>query len=144
MHWVVLSLISASLAGATAVVAKAGLEKVDSSVGFAIQTVVMLFLTWGVIGVQGNVSALKDIAPKDWGLLLLTGAISTAAFLFYFAAVKAGAASQATPIDRLSLVFTVILAALFLKEKLCPQIIIGCLLMAGGALLIATVKPAQP
>lgn len=143
MSWIALSLISAVLAGATAVIAKAGLEKVDSNIGFSIQTMVMLLLTWSVIGFQGQFSHFRDITIKDWGLLLLTGAVSTGAFLCYFAAIKAGAASQATPVDRLSLVFTVVLAAIFLKEKLSPQIVIGCLLMAAGAILIATVKPSE-
>lgn len=141
MSWVWLSLLSGLAAGIVATLGKAGLEKVDSNLGFAIQSVVILIVAWSVTFFAGKAPEIKAVDAKSWGLLLLTGAISAAGYLVYFAALKSGNASQAAPVDRLSLVFAIVFAAVFLKEKITPQIMVGAALMAIGAILIALVKP---
>lgn len=135
--WIFLSLLSALFAGLTATVSKIGLKNVDSSVGFAIQAVVILILTWGYIGVSGKSRELTEIEPKAWGWLLLSGVITTGAYLAYFAAIKAGDVSRVAPIDRLSLVFAIVFAVLFLGDRINGPTIFGASLMAIGALVIA-------
>ena len=136
MNWIFLSLLSAFFAGVTATVSKIGLKNVDSNVGFAIQSVVILLLTWGYIGVSGKSRQLTEIEPKAWGWLLLSGVITTLAYLAYFAAIKAGDVSRVAPLDRLSLVFAIVFAVLFLGDKINGPTIFGASLMAIGALII--------
>jgi len=143
MSWIWLALLSAVAAGATAVIGKAGLEKVDSNLGFAIQSVIILLISWAVAFGTGKVPEIKEIDAKSFWLLIATGAISAVAYLLYFGAIKAGNAAQAAPVDRLSLVVAIVLAAIFLKEKITPQIVVGAVLMSAGAILIATVKPEK-
>ena len=135
--WIFLSLLSAFFAGLTATVSKIGLKNVDSNVGFAVQSVVILILTCGYVAISGKGRQLSDIEPKAWGWLLLSGAITTCAYLAYFAAIKAGDVSRVAPIDRLSLVFAIVFAAFFLSEKVNGPTIFGASLMAIGALVIA-------
>ena len=138
--WIFLSLLSALFAGITATVVKGVSKEVDSTLGFGVQAVVILVCTWVVIAVQGKAGDLVTIDGKSWLFLAITGVITTFAYLFYFAALKMGNASQVAPIDRLSLIFAIVFAAVFLKEKLTPQIIAGGALMAAGALMIAMSK----
>ncbi len=138
--WIILSLLSALFAGITATVVKGVSKEVDSTLGFGVQAVVILVCTWIVIAVQGKAGDLVTIDGKSWMFLAITGVITTFAYLFYFAALKMGNASQVAPIDRLSLIFAIVFAAVFLKEKLTPQIIAGGVLMAAGALMIAMSK----
>lgn len=135
--WILLALISALLAGATAVVSKIGLKNVDSSAGFAVQSVVILVVTWLYVGLTGKTQSLSRLEAKDWGFLALSGLISTLAYLFYFGAIKTGDVSRVAPVDRLSLVFALVFAAVFLSEKLSGPVIFGAALMTIGALVIA-------
>ncbi len=135
--WILLSLLSAFFAGVTATVSKIGLETVDSNVGFAIQSVVILVLTWGYVTLSGKARQLTEIEPKAWGWLLLSGVIPTCAYLAYFAAIKAGDVARVAPVDRLSLVFAIVFAAVFLSEKVNAPTIFGASLMAIGALVVA-------
>ncbi len=134
--WIFLSLLSAFFAGLTATVSKIGLKNVDSNVGFAIQSVVILLLTWGYILVSGKSRELSEIEPRAWGWLLLSGVITTGAYLAYFAAIKAGDVSRVAPLDRLSLVFALVFAVMFLGDKINGPTIFGASLMAIGALVI--------
>jgi transporter family protein len=118
--WIFLSLLSALFAGITATVVKGVSKEVDSTLGFGVQAVVILVCTWIVIAVQGKAGDLVTIDGKSWLFLAITGVITTFAYLFYFAALKMGNASQVAPIDRLSLIFAIVFAAVFLKEKLTP------------------------
>jgi transporter family protein len=138
--WIILSLLSALFAGITATVVKGVSKEVDSTLGFGVQAVVILVCTWIVIAVQGKAGDLVTIDGKSWLFLAITGVITTFAYLFYFGALKMGNASQVAPLDRLSLIFAIVFAAMFLKEKLTPQIIAGGLLMAFGAVMIAMSK----
>lgn len=138
--WITLALLSALAAGVTATLTKVGLKSVDSNLGTAVQAVVILILTWGVVAFQGNLGEVARIDRRSLLFLLASGVVTTLAYLFYFGALKQGDAARVAPVDRLSLVFAIALAFFFLKEKLTWQIIVGAVLMSGGAVLIATAK----
>ena len=135
--WILLALMSAVMAGVSAVVAKVGLKNVDSSAGFAVQSVVIMVLSWLYVSLTRGGTSLARLELRDFGFLALSGLISTAAYLFYFGAVKAGDVSRVAPLDSLSLVFSIVFAVLFISEKLNPPVILGAGLMAAGALIIA-------
>ena len=130
--------MSALLAGVSAVVAKVGLKNVDPSAGFAVQSVVIMVSAWLYVSLTKGAPSLARLELKDWGFLALSGLISTAAYLFYFGAIKLGDVSRVAPLDSLSLVFSIVFAVLVISEKLSPPIIIGASLMAVGAVIIAT------
>ena len=136
--WIILALMSALMAGLSAVVAKIGLKNVDSSAGFAVQSVVIMVLSWVYVALTKGTPSLARLQLKDWGFLALAGAISTAAYLFYFGSIKLGDVSRVAPIDSLSLVFSIVFAVVFISEKLTPPVVVGATLMAVGALIIAT------
>jgi transporter family protein len=135
--WILLSLISAFFTAVVAVLSKVGLAKVDSSVAFAVQSVVTMVLAWVYVAATGKTRELTSIEGKAWPYLLGAGAISAVAYLFYFGAIKLGDVSRVAPLDRLSLVFSVVLAATFLGEKANSPTIFGVSLMAIGALVVA-------
>ena len=135
--WILLALLSALVTGLSAVVSKIGLSKVDSSAGFAVQSVVILVISCGYAAVTGKTKELARLEMKDWGYLLLAGAVTTVAYLFYFGAIKAGDVSRVAPVDRLSLVFSILFAVVFLSEKITPTLIVGAGLMVVGALVVA-------
>jgi transporter family protein len=140
--WIFLALLSAFLTAAVGTISKAGLEKVSSTFGFAIQATVLVFCAWLVVLVKGNLRqevALLD--SKSLGLLMVAGVVSCLAFLCYFGALGLGDSSKVQPVDRLSLVFAIFLAALFLREKVNAQIMAGAALMTVGALFIAFARP---
>jgi transporter family protein len=141
--WILFSLVSALLTGIISTTAKGVNKQVDSTLGFGVQVVVTLVVTWVVIGVQGKGGDLVNIDAKSWGLLALTGAISAVAYLFYFGALSSGPASAVAPLDRLSLIFAIVFAGLFLQEKITPAIIFGGALMVVGALVIALGTPKK-
>ena len=134
--WILFSLVSALLTGIVSTTAKGVDKQVDSTLGFGVQAIVMAVMTWIVIGFQGKGGDLVNIDVKSWGWLALTGLISTVAYLFYFAALKSGPASAVAPLDRLSLIFAIAFAGLFLREKITPPIIFGGALMVAGAVII--------
>jgi len=138
--WIVFALLSAFVTGIVAVVSKAGMKDVDSNVGMALQSVIILVITWGVIGVQGKIGDIGAIDRRSLLFLGASGVATSIAYLLYFAAIKQGDVARAAPVDRLSLVFAIIFAVIFLKEKASPQIIAGAAVMAVGAILVATAK----
>ena len=135
--WILLALLSALVTGLSAVVSKIGLSKVDSSAGFAVQSVVILVISCGYAAMTGKTKELARLEMKDWGYLLLAGVVTTVAYLFYFGAIKAGDVSRVAPVDRLSLVFSILFAVVFLSEKITPTLIVGAGLMVVGALVVA-------
>lgn len=135
--WILLSLLSAFFTAVVAIVSKIGLAKVDSSVGFAVQSVVTMVFAWVYVIATGKTRELSSIEGKAWPYLLAAGAISGVAYLFYFGAIKMGDVSRVAPLDRLSLVFSVVLAATFLSEKANGPTVFGVTLMAIGALVVA-------
>lgn len=137
MSWFIYALLSAVFAALTAILAKIGIKNVDSNLATAVRTVVILFFAWGIVFWQGTASKLSNISQYSLVFLVLSGITTGVSWLFYFRALQLGKASQVAPIDKLSLIITIILAAVILKEKVSLSIIIGGLLMAIGAILIS-------
>ncbi|PQV63384.1 transporter family protein [Abditibacterium utsteinense] len=135
--WIIPALLSAFFTALIALVSKIGLAKVDSSLGFAIQSIVTMIFAVGYVAITGKARDLTSIEGRAWPFLLGAGALSAIAYLFYFSAIKLGDVSRVAPIDRLSLVFSVVLAAMFLSEKVNGPTIFGVSLMAIGALIVA-------
>jgi transporter family protein len=117
--------------------AKIGIKDVNSNLATAIRTVFILAFAWAIVLFQGKTNELGSIGGKTWLFLFLSAIATALSWLFYFYALKVGAASKVAPIDKLSLVFTVVLAALILGESLTFKVIAGTILMAAGAVLIA-------
>lgn len=140
MTWIVYALLSSLFAALTAILAKIGIRGVDSNLATAIRTIVILFFAWGIVWYQGTAKHLASISKFSLTFLILSGITTGLSWLFYFRALQMGKASQVAPIDKLSLVITIILAAVILKEKVTPVIILGGILMATGALMISMGK----
>lgn len=138
--WVVFALVAALLAAVVTVLSKAGIKNLDSSLGFAIQSVLIIVIAWAVVLIQGNLPQIGKIDKRTWIFLVLAGIATAFSSLFTFRALKLGEASMVNPIERLSLVFAIIFAAVFLKERITWQVVAGGLLMAAGALIIAFAK----
>lgn len=138
--WIVFAL-SAALAAATVVtLSKIGVKNVDSSLAFAIQSIMILLVSWSVVIFQGNLPELAQVERKSWYFLIGAGVLTCISSLLSFHALKIGNAGQVSPLTNTSLVFAVVLATLFLKEKINWQIILGTVLMGAGAVLIAIAK----
>jgi transporter family protein len=138
--WILFALLAAVCAAVVTVLSKAGVKNVDSSLVFAIQAVLIILVSWGVVVVQGSVPQVKTIDGRTWIYIIIAGVVTAISSLLTFRALKLGDASQVNPLERLSLVFAILFAAFFLKEKITWQIIIGAVLMAAGALVIAMAK----
>jgi len=135
--WIIFALLGAILAGTAVVLSKAGLKNTDPVLAFAVQSVLILMISWGVAVFQKLTPNLASIEKRTWIFLVCAGAATCLSSIFTFKALKLGEASIITSIERLSLVFAVVLAVVFLKEKLNWQVIVGILLMIGGAVLIS-------
>ena len=136
MTWFVYALLSAFFGALTAILAKIGIKNVDSNLATAIRTVVVLLFAWGIVFAQGTTQQLSKISQFSLLFLILSGIATGLSWLFYFHALQIGKASQVSPIDKLSLVITIVLAILFLKEKVTLAILIGAVLMSIGAILV--------
>jgi transporter family protein len=134
--WVLFALAGALLAAIAVVLSKAGLKDMDSTLAFAIQAVLILTIAWSAVFIQKQTAGIADIDRKTWIFLACAGTATSLSSLFTFFALKAGPASLVTSVERLSLVFAIIMAVIFLKEKLNWQVIAGIVLMVGGAVLI--------
>jgi len=143
MRWMLLALLSAFCTAATATLAKAGLKDVDSNLGAVVQTVVVLACTSAVVAFQGKLGEVTQIDRRSLLLLIAAGVVTSVAYLAYYAALKQGEASRVGPLDRLSLVFGIAMAAFFLKEKVGAQVMWGAGLMAAGAVVIALAKQSR-
>jgi transporter family protein len=137
MTWIFWALLSAAFAAATALLAKVGIEGVDSNLATAIRTSVILVFTWAIaIGLDKH-NDLALIGRRSWIFLILSGVATGLSWLCYFRALQLGPASSVAPVDKLSVVLVIIFAALFLGERLTPLKIAGGSLIAAGALLLA-------
>ena len=136
MNWISYALLSALFASATAILAKIGIKNVDSNLATAIRTVVILVFAWGIVLFQGTGKQLASISKYSLVFLVLSGFATGLSWLFYFRALQLGKASQVAPIDKLSLIITIVLAAVILKEKVSLSVILGGLMMSAGAILI--------
>ncbi len=141
--WIVFSLVAALSAGIFVTLSKAGIKNVDASLAFAIQSVLIFVVSWGVVVLKGNLSGIGQIEKRTWIYLITAGVITTLSSLFSFEALKLGDASRVSPLDKVSLVFAVIFAVIFLKERVNWQVITGGVLMIAGALFIAFAKKSS-
>ena len=137
MEWFPFALLSALFAALTAILAKIGIKNVDSNLATAVRTVVILLFAWGIVLAQGTFKQLASISRFSLTFLVLSGIATGASWLFYFRALQLGSASQVSPVDKLSLALTVILAAIFLHEKLSASLVVGVVFMLIGTYLIA-------
>jgi bacterial/archaeal transporter family protein len=140
MQWLLFAFLSAIFAAATSILAKIGIKGVDSNLATAIRTTVILVFAWGIVFAQGLGAKVGELSKTTWIFLVLSGIATGFSWLFYFRALQLGEASKVVPIDKLSLVLTIILAGFFLHEKITIPIIVGSILMTAGALVIALVK----
>lgn len=140
MFWLIPAFLSAFFAALTSILAKIGVSSVNSNLATAIRTVVILIFAWGIVFFQGTFRELTSISKFSLFFLILSGIATGLSWLFYFYALKIGDASKVVPVDKLSLVLTIILAAIFLKEKVTLFAFFGAVLMTAGALIIALVK----
>ncbi|NMC36345.1 EamA family transporter [Candidatus Beckwithbacteria bacterium] len=140
MTWLIFAFLSATFAALTAILAKIGIKDVNSNLATAIRTVVILLFAWGIVFAQGTYKQLGSISKYTLLFLILSGLATGMSWLFYFRALQLGNANKVVPIDKMSLVFTIILAALLLKEKITWSVALGTILMTAGTLIIALVK----
>ena len=134
--WKYYALLSALFAALTAIFAKIGVKDVNSNLATAIRTTVILFLTWGIVFFSNRVSELKDISRHTWCFLLLSGLATGLSWLFYFKALQTGDVSRVAPIDKLSVVITILLAFVLLKEPVSSKTIVGALLITAGSMVM--------
>lgn len=135
--WRVYALLSALFAALTSILAKIGIEDVNSHLATALRTVVVLFMAWGMVLVTGTQDGITAISKKSWLFIILSGLATGASWLFYYRALQLGEASRVAPIDKLSVVLTMVLAFVFLGEAPTLKTVIGGLLIAAGTLVIA-------
>ena len=135
MMWVLFALLSAFFAAVTSILAKIGIEGINSNLATAIRTVVVLIMAWGIVFVTGTQGQISDISRKSWIFLILSGLATGLSWLFYYKALQMGEASKVVPIDKFSVVISMVLAFIILKEKVTPQTVIGGLLITAGTSL---------
>ena len=134
--WVLYALLSAIFAALVSILAKKGLEGINSNLATAIRTIVVLIAAWVIVFITGKHKEIPNLTGKNWRYLIYSGLATGASWLFYFRALQLGEASKVAPIDKLSVVFTMILAFIFLGETVSLKSIIGGLLIAAGTLVL--------
>lgn len=138
--WKYYAILSAIFAALTAIFAKVGIKNIDSNLATAIRTVIILLMTWGIVFASNTLSGVKDLTKMNWAFLILSGVATGLSWLFYFKALQLGDASKVAPIDKLSVVFTIFLAFVILKEPVSWKVILGGCMIAGGSLVILSAK----
>lgn len=134
--WLVFALLSAIFAALTSILAKVGIEGVNSNLATAIRTVVVLAMAWGMVFLTNAQNGILQISRKSWIFLILSGLATGASWLCYYKALQMGKASKVVPIDKLSVVLTLVLAFVFLHEEVTPKSLAGCILIGAGTLLM--------
>lgn len=134
--WFILALGSSVFAALTSILAKIGIEGVNSNLATAIRTFVVLIMSWGMVFISNEQTGLIAISKRSWLFLILSGLATGASWLCYYKALQIGQASKVVPIDKLSVVITLILAALILHEQFTMKSFIGCILIGAGTLLM--------
>lgn len=134
--WFVLALLSAVFAALTSILAKVGIEGVNSNLATAIRTVVVVIMAWGMVLLTHAQTGLPEISKKSWLFLILSGLATGASWLCYYRALQVGDASKVVPIDKLSVVITIILAFICLHEEFTAKSLIGCFLIGAGTLIM--------
>ena len=134
--WFIFAILSAVFAALTSILAKVGIEGVNSNLATAIRTVVVVFMSWGMVFLTHAQSGMSEISKKSWIFLILSGLTTGASWLSYYRALQTGDASKVVPIDKLSVVITLVLAFVFLHEKFTVKSLVGCILIGAGTLLM--------
>ena len=134
--WFILALLSAVFAALTSILAKIGINGVNSNLATAIRTVVVVAMAWGMVFLTHAQSGIADISKKSWIFLILSGLATGASWLCYYRALQLGNASKVVPIDKLSVVITLVMAFVFLHEDFTAKSIIGCILIGLGTLIM--------
>lgn len=134
--WFILALLSAVFAALTSILAKVGIEGVSSNLATAIRTAVVLIMAWGMVFLTNTQGGITEISRRSWIFLILSGLATGASWLCYYKALQLGDASKVVPVDKLSVIFTLVLAFVFLHEKFTAKSLIGCVLIGAGTLLM--------
>lgn len=134
--WFVFAILSSVFAALTSILAKIGIDGVNSNLATAIRTLVVLVMAWGMVFITNTQAGIMEISKNSWLFLILSGLATGASWLCYYRALQMGNASKVVPIDKLSVVITLIMAFVFLHEKVTPKSIVGCVLIGIGTLLM--------
>ena len=134
--WFVFAILSAIFAALTSILAKIGIEGVNSNLATAVRTIVVVLMAWFMVFITGNQNGIIDISKKSWIFLILSGLATGASWLCYYKALQLGEASKVVPIDKLSIVITIILAFIFLGEQITLKTLIGCCLIVTGTFIM--------
>ena len=134
--WFVLAFLSAIFAAFTSILSKVGIEGVNSHLATAIRTVVVVVMAWGMVFLTNAQNGITEISKRSWLFLILSGLATGASWLCYYKALQLGDASKVVPIDKLSVVITLILAFVFLHEQFSTKSIIGCILIGIGTMVM--------
>ena len=135
-NWLLYALVSALFAALTAIFAKMGLKDVNSDLATAIRTAIVLFITWAIVFFRGNANGINNLSKNNWIFLTLSAFATGLSWIFYYKALQLGRASEVSAIDKGSIVFTILLSFLFLKEPLSLKLIIGAALITIGMIVI--------
>lgn len=133
--WLVFALLSSVFAALTSILAKVGIDGVNSTLATAIRTLVVVALSWGMVFLTNSQTGISDIGRRSWVFLILSGLATGASWLCYYKALQLGDVSKVVPIDKLSVVLTLVMAFVFLHEKFTVKSLIGCVLIALGTLI---------
>lgn len=134
--WLIFAILSAVFAAATAILAKIGIEGVNSNLATAIRTIVVLLLAWGMVFITHSQGGISSITPRSWLFLILSGLATGTSWLCYFYAIKVGEVSKVVPVDKCSLVLTILFAVIFLGETFTWKTLVGSLLLLAGTLIM--------
>ena len=134
--WFVFALLSAVFAALTSILAKIGIDGVNSNLATAVRTVVVVVMAWGMVFLTNAQNGLSEISRKSWIFLILSGLATGASWLCYYRALQIGDASKVVPVDKLSVIITLVLAFVFLHERFTTKSLIGCILIGAGTLLM--------
>ena len=134
--WFIFAILSAIFAALTSILAKIGIEGVNSNLATAVRTIVVVLMAWFMVFITGNQNGIIDISKKSWIFLILSGLATGASWLCYYKALQLGEASKVVPIDKLSIVITIVLAFIFLGEQITLKTLIGCCLIVTGTFII--------
>ena len=134
--WLILAIGASVFAALTSILAKLGIEGVNSNLATAIRTFVVLLMSWGMVFITNAQGGILEISKRSWIFLVLSGLATGASWLCYYKALQLGDVSKVVPIDKLSVIITMVLAAVLLQEKFTPKSIIGCVLLGAGTLLM--------
>ena len=134
--WSIFAILSAIFAALTSILAKVGIEGVNSNLATAVRTIVVVLMAWFMVFITGNQNGIVDISKKSWIFLILSGLATGASWLCYYKALQLGEVSKVVPIDKLSIVITIILAFIFLGEQITLKTLIGCCLIIAGTFVM--------